>query len=139
MMTLAIGTIILSTEPEGNLQIAYGFISSIILSCLTIIICLKIYPHQYIRVWNRALANFINYLENDIENALRQDKVSMAGIIHFEMVRNYQRLVGQKNFLTCYRIAVYIRNIQLSLDNLYYEKKNEVFWRSIKKTFINFK
>ena len=134
MMTMSIGTIILSTQPEGNLQMAYGFISSIILSCATIIFCLRIYPHQYLRVWKRALENFIKYFENDIENALRENKskIIMEEIVHFEMVKNYQRLVGKKYFLTCYRIAVHIRNIQLSLDNLYYEKKNEVFWLSIK-------
>ncbi len=135
MMTMSIGTIILSTEPMGSLQIAYGFISSIALSSITIILCLRIFPHQYLRVWKRALENFIKYFEQDIENALLEDKykIIMEEIIHFEMVRNYQRLVGKKYLLTSYRMAVYIRNIQLSLDNLYYEKKNEVFWRSIKK------
>lgn len=134
MMTMSIGTIILSTQPEGNLQIAYGFISSITISCLTVMICLRIYPHQYLRVWKRALEQFIKYFEQDIENALRENKykIIMEEIVHFEMVRNYQRLVGKKYFLTCFRIAVYIRNIQLSLDNLYYEKKNELFWSSVK-------
>ncbi|RUR09719.1 hypothetical protein [Legionella sp. km772] len=134
MMTLSIGTIILSTTPLGNLQMAYGFISSIALSSFTIMMCLRFFPHQYLRVWNRALAHFIQYFETDIENALVEDKYKtiMEEIIHFEMVRNYQRLVGKKYLLTSYRVAVYIRNIQLSLDNLYYEKKNEIFWRSIK-------
>ncbi len=135
LMSMAIGTIILSTEPEANLQIAYGFISSILLSCIIVIVCLRIYPHQYLRIWKRALEHFIQYFEQDIENALREDryKIIMEEIVHFEMVRNYQRLVDKKYFLTCFRIAVYIRNIQLSLDNLYYEKKNDLFWSSVKE------
>jgi hypothetical protein len=139
MMTMSIGTIILSTQPMGSLQIAYGFISSIALSSITIILCLRIFPHQYLRVWKRALENFIKYFEQDIENALLEDKykIIMEEIIHFEMVRNYQRLVGKKYILSSYRMAVYIRNIQLSLDNLYYEKKNEIFWRSIKKNLYH--
>lgn len=134
MLTLSTGTIILSMEPQGSLQVAYSFIFSILLSSITIIACLKIFPHQYLRVWNRALASFIRYFETDIDNALVDDKskVIIEEIIHFQMVRDYQRLVGKKYFLTCYRMVVYIRNIQLSLDNLFYEKKNEAFWRSIK-------
>ncbi|MFC3908958.1 hypothetical protein ACFORL_07715 [Legionella dresdenensis] len=134
MFTLSIGTIVLATEPEGNLQIAYGFVSSIAISTMAAMICLRIFPNQYLRVWNRALQGFIKYFEQDIENALLENhkKTTKEAIVHFEMLRNYQRLVGKKYLLPSYKMAVYIRNIQLSLDNLYYENKNEVFWRSIK-------
>ncbi|CDZ77145.1 hypothetical protein BN59_01427 [Legionella massiliensis] len=134
MLVLSTGTIVLGTEPEANLQIAYGIISSVALSSITVMICLKVFPNQYLRVWNKALQGFIKYFEEDIENALLENnrRFIKEPIIHFEMVRNYQRLVGKKYLLSSYRVAVYIRNIQISLDNLYYEQKTEIFWRSVK-------
>lgn len=133
MLTMSTGTIVLSTQPLGNLQIAYGFISSIALSMGAIFLSLKLLPNQYLAIWNKALQNFIKYFEEDIDNTLHHNyKLIKEEIIHFEMVRNYQRLVGKKYLLTTYRVAVYIRNIQLSLDNLYYEKKSEAFWEEIK-------
>jgi hypothetical protein len=135
MLSLSTGTIVLSTEPQGSLQIAYGFISSIALSAFTLFICLKIAPNHYLKIWNKALQHFIEYFEKDIENALKENNLKLIkeSITHFEMVRNYQQLVGKKYLLTSYRVAVYIRNIQLSLDNLYYEKKNDLFWLEVKR------
>ncbi|CEG55532.1 hypothetical protein [Legionella fallonii] len=134
MLVIATGAIVLSTEPPANLQVAYGFISSIALSVITALICLRIFPNQYLTIWNRALQKFILYFEEDIENSIKHDhnKPIREEIIHFEMVRHYQRLVGRKYILPTYRIAVYIRSIQLSLDNLYYEEKNEIFWLGVK-------
>lgn len=95
---------------------------------------MRVFPNQYLTVWNRSLQKFILYFEEDIENSLKQDpnKPIKEGIIHFEMVQNYQRLVDKKYMLTTFRIAVHIRAIQLSLDNLYYEEKSEMFWLGVK-------
>lgn len=138
MMILSTGTIILATEPEGVLQIAYGFISSMLITSITLILCLRIIPNQYLRVWNRALQHFIQCLEQSIGNALLRmnDRFTKEEVLHFEMVRNYQRLVGQKYMLMTFRMAVYLRNIQLSLDNIYYEPKNEFFWLTIQKNLL---
>ncbi len=134
MLTISTGAIVLTTDPPANLQVAYGLISSIALSITTALICLRIFPNHYLTIWNRALQKFIQYFEEDIENSIKHDrnKPIKEEIIHFEMVRHYQRLVGKKYILPTYRIAVYIRSIQLSLDNLYYEEKNEIFWFGIK-------
>lgn len=135
MLTMATGTVVLGTQPLGNLHVAYGFASSTALSVITVLICLRIVPNHYLNIWNKALQKFIEYFEEDIENTLRQDKHPLIKeeIIHFEMVRNYQQLVGKKYMLPTYRVAVSIRNIQISLDNLYYEKKNEIFWHGVKQ------
>lgn len=134
MLTIATGAIVLSTDPPANLQVAYGFISSIAITIITALICLRVFPNQYLTIWNRALQKFILYFEEDIENSMRHEhnKPIKEEIVHFEMVRHYQRLVGKKYIFPTYRIAVYIRAIQLALDNLYYEEKNEFFWLGIK-------
>jgi hypothetical protein len=134
MTLLAIGTIVLDTEPFANLEIVYGLVSSTALSSVTVFVCLRIFPNQYLKIWNIALQKFIKYFEEDIAHAVLHDSYTLIKeeIIHFEMVRNYQRLVGKKYMLPSYRVAVYIRNIQLTLDNLYYEEKNEVFWFGVK-------
>ena len=52
----------------------------------------------FIKSRSKALQNFIKYFEEDIEHVLRQDNYGLIKeeIIHFEMVRNYQRLVGKQ-------------------------------------------
>lgn len=134
MLLIATGAVVLSTEPPANLEVAYGFISSTALSITTTLICLRFFPNMYLIIWNKALQKFILYLEEDIDSALNQDRKSPIGeeIQHLGMVRNYRRLLPKKYIMQTYRVSVYIRNIQHSLDNLYYETKNELFWHGVK-------
>lgn len=136
MLIIATGAIVLSTVPPANLQVAYGIASSIALSMIGIFICLKFFPNQYLIVWNRALQKVIQCLENDIEGALTHQYFQspiQEEVVHFSIVRAYRSMVPLKFMMHTYRMSVNIRNIQFSLDNLYYEEKNEVFWHDIKK------
>ena len=134
MLLLATGALILETQPPANLQIAYSFVSSIFLSMTTALICLRIVPNMYLIVWNRALQHFIQCLEIDISRAITQsgNQPTAEQILHLGMIRNFRRLIPPKYLMQAYRISVNIRNIQLALDNLYYESKNELFWYGIK-------
>ncbi|CAM2926373.1 Uncharacterised protein [Legionella steigerwaltii] len=134
MLLIATGAVVLGTDPPANLEVAYGFISSTALSITFAIICLRFFPNMYLIVWNRALQKFIECLEQDIDSSINQDqKRPIEGeILHFGMVRNYRRLIPKKYIMQTYRVSVNIRNILHALDNLYYEKKNEVFWYGVK-------
>lgn len=136
LLVISMATIILDVQPPANLQVAYGFISSMLLSLIVTVVCLKLFFNNYLTIWNKALQQFIKYFEEDIEVALQQGSTQRfikAEIVHFEMVRNFQRLVGKQYILPTYRIASYIRNIQLSFDNIYFEEKNELFWQEIRQ------
>ena len=142
MPILCIATIVLSSHPPpANFQVVYGHTSAIILSMFTLFVCLSIFPNQYLKIWSNALQKYIAHLECNIDDALQKNegKPTREEIIHFEMVRNYQCLVGKRNLLPAFRIATYIRNIHLSLDSLYYEEKNEQFWLQIKQQLIAFR
>jgi len=134
MLLIATGAVVLSTEPPANLEVAYGFISSTALSITTVLICLRFLPNMYLIIWNRALQKYIECLEKDIDSSMSQDHKSPIGeeILHFGMVRNYRRMIPKKYVMQTYRVSVNIRNIQHALDNLYYEKKNELFWHDVK-------
>lgn len=134
MMLIATGAVVLSTEPPANLEVAYGFISSTTLAVLFVFMSLRCFPNVYLIIWNRALQKFIQYLEEDIDAAINQNHKNPIGeeIRHLGMVRNYRRMLPKKYIMQAYRMSVNIRNIQHALDNLYYEKKNEVFWYGIK-------
>lgn len=134
MLLIVNGAIILSTEPQGNLQVAYSFISAIALAMTTTLICLRVLPNQYLHVWNKAVQKFIHCLEEDIHYAIKEEKnsVTEAEILHLGIARNYRKLLPKKYMMQAYRIATNLRNIQHSLDNLYYETKNELFWHGIK-------
>ncbi len=134
MLLIVNGAIILSTETLANLQVAYNFISAIALAMTTTLISLRLYPNQYLRVWNKAVQKFIYCLEEDINCAINEEKnsVTEAEILHLGIARNYRKLLPRKHMMQAYRIATNLRNIQHSLDNLYYETKNETFWYGIK-------
>ncbi|MGL5742722.1 MAG: hypothetical protein ACRCXC_09355 [Legionella sp.] len=89
---------------------------------------------MYLIVWKRALQKFIQCLEIDIDNALNQNhhtQITGDEILHLGMVRSYRRMIPKKYMMATLRISVNIRNIQHTLDNLYYETKNELFWHGV--------
>ncbi len=141
MLMLSSGAIILSGQPPATLQTAYDLISAVLLSMTTLLICLRVVPNHYLVVWRKALQHYIAHLEEDINASLNEHHYTAIQdeITRFEMVRNYQRLVGKQYILPTFRIATYIRNIQLSLDNLYYEEKNEQFWCTVNHHLQQFK
>ncbi|QMT60889.1 hypothetical protein [Legionella sp. PC997] len=138
MLLIATGAVVLSTEPPANLEVAYGLISSTLLSMTFALISLRCFPNMYLIVWNKGLQKFIQYLEKDIETAFNQDQKSPIGeeILHLGMVRNYRRMLPKKYLMQSYRVSINIRNIQHALDNLYYETKNEVFWNGVKNNLF---
>ncbi|KTD60603.1 hypothetical protein Lsai_0061 [Legionella sainthelensi] len=138
MLLISSGALVLSIDPPANLEVAYGFISSIALSMTFIFICLRIFPNMYLIVWNRALYKFIQYLEKDIDYTINKNdkKPTWEEIMHLGMVRNYTKMLPKKYMMPAYRISVNIRNIQHSLDNLYYETMNESFWYGIKNNLL---
>lgn len=138
MLLISSGALVLSIEPPANLEVAYGFISSIAISMTSVFICLKIFPNMYFIVWNRALQKFIHYLEKDIDLTITKNdkKPTWEEITHLGMARNYTRLLPRKFLMPAYRVSVNIRNIQHSLDNLYYETMNEAFWYGIKNNLF---
>lgn len=133
MLLIATGAVVLSTAPPANLEIAYGLISSTALSMTFALICLRFFPNMYLTVWNKSLEKFIECLELDIDSAINQDHKSPTEeeIVHLGMARNVRRLLPKKYMRQAVRVSVNIRNIQHSLDNLYYETKNELFWHGI--------
>ncbi len=141
MLIIGAGAIILNMSPSSNFQVVYDMVYSMMLSLIALIICLRIAPNRYFEVWKRALQNYIECLEADIEASLKEGRFSAIQdeITRFELVRNYQCLVEKKYILPTFRIANSIRNIQLSLDNLYYEEKNNHFWGEVKMCLNQFK
>lgn len=135
MLIIASGATILSTEPPANWQIVYDIVGSSALSMIAIFICLRFFPNQYLGVWKRALAKFIQSLELDIEGSFshRGPKYMQEEMTHLGMLRQYRRLIPKKYMIYTQRISINIRNIQFSLDNLYYEAKNEAFWHGVKE------
>ncbi len=141
MLLLACGPAILNTEPQGNWLVVYDIVISVGIPMIPIIICLRLFPNQYLMVWKRALERFIQCLEQDIEASLsdHRDSMMQEEIAHLGMLRKYRRLVPKKYMLYTHKIANNVRNIQFSLDNLYYEEKNEAFWREIQKSLYFFR
>lgn len=134
MLLIVNGTIVLATEPQGSLQVAYNFASAILIAMTTLFISLKIYPNHYLVVWNKAMQKFIFCLEGDIDYAIRQERKSSAEeITHLGMARNYRRLIPKKYLNSAYRFAINLRNIEHSLESLYYETKNIEFWQGVQK------
>ena len=138
MLLISSGALVLSTEPPANFEVAYGFISSILLSITSVIICLKIFPNKYFIVWNRALQKFIHYLEKDIDLTIHKNdkRPTWEEIMHLGIARNYIKLLPKKCIMPAYRFSVNLRNIQHSLDNLYYETMNEAFWYGIQNNLL---
>lgn len=54
-------------------------------------------------------------------------------MINLSVIRQYRRLIPKKYMIYTQQISINIRNIQFSLDNLYYEAKNEAFWHEVKE------
>ncbi|WP_058535672.1 hypothetical protein [Legionella saoudiensis] len=136
MLLLVNGTVVLSTQPLGSIQVAYTFVSSTLLAMLTAFICLKIYPTNYLWIWNKAMQKFIHCLQEGMDYAIRKEKKSSAQEVqHLGMARNYRKLIPIKYRRQAYRIAVNLRNIQHCLDSLYYEDKNVAFWHEIQANF----
>ena len=135
MLLLATAALVLSTQEPANLQVAYGMISSILLAMSTVYVALKLFPNHYLIVWNRALQKFIHYLEKDIECIMKQlpHLPIKEAVGHFDMVSSFQKVLPKKYLLQTYRMVINIRNIQLSLDNSYFEEKNEAFWYKVKE------
>ncbi|KTD09126.1 hypothetical protein Lgra_2361 [Legionella gratiana] len=138
MLLISSGALVLSVEPPANLEVAYGFISSIALSMTFVFICLRIFPNMYFIVWNRALQKFIQYLEKDIDLTIHKNdkKPTWEEITHLGIARNYTKMLPKKYMMSAYRLSVNVRNIQHSLDNLYYETMNEAFWYGIKHNLL---
>jgi hypothetical protein len=133
MFLIVTGSLILGTNPPANLQVAYSLISSIALTMITALICLRIFPNRYLLVWNKTMQQFIYSLEEDIEYAIKQiPKSSVEEITQISIVRSYRKLIPFKYLRQAYRISINLRNIQFCLASLYFEKKNEVFWYAVK-------
>ncbi|MFT4059353.1 MAG: hypothetical protein QM652_07375 [Legionella sp.] len=133
MLLIVNGTIILGAQPEGNWQVAYNLASSITLAMMTTFIALKIYPNHYLTIWNKAIQKFILCLEEDIESAINQERKSLAQeITHIGMARNMRKLIAHKYRSQAYRVGINLRQIQQSLDIVYYETKNIPFWYAVK-------
>ncbi|PJD96834.1 MAG: hypothetical protein CK423_00135 [Legionella sp.] len=141
LLIISSGALVLSTSPPANFQVSYDMIYSMSLSLITVMVCLQIVPNRYFQVWNRTLQHYIDYLIADIDASMQDGHYSAIQdeITRFEMVRNYQQLVEKKYLLPTFRVATYIRNIQLSLDNLFYEEKNEAFWSGVRMHLVAFK
>ncbi|HAT8586722.1 TPA: hypothetical protein JA995_10605 [Legionella pneumophila] len=135
MLIVASGATILSTEPPANCQIVYDIIGSSALSMIAIFICLRFFPNQYLRVWKRAMAKFIQSLELDIEKSFshRGLRFMQEEMINLSVIRQYRRLIPKKYMIFTQKISINIRNIQFSLDNLYYEGENQAFWHEVKE------
>lgn len=134
MLLLVNGAVILSTQPQGSLQVAYNFTSAIVLAMATAFISLKIFPNRYLFVWNKAMQKFIFCLEEGIDYAIQQKRASIADeLIHIGMVRNFRRLVPHKYLMSTYRFSINLRRIEHCLDSLYYETMNETFWHFVKE------
>ncbi|HAT8180558.1 TPA: hypothetical protein JA361_14150 [Legionella pneumophila] len=135
MLIIASGATILSTEPPANWQIVYDIVWSSALSMIAIFICLRFFPNQYLSVWKRALAKFIHSLEQDIEKSFshRGLRFMQEEMINLSVIRQYRRLIPKKYMIYTQQISINVRNIQFSLDNLYYEAKNEAFWHEVKE------
>jgi hypothetical protein len=132
MIIVAVATLIFPTDPPANLQVAYDVFSALALATTTLLICFRLLPNHYLSIWTKALQQFIRCLIEEIDNLrLNEQRPVKEATTHFEMVRNYQRLVGQRYRLKTYRISLYLRNIQLSLA---YDEVNEAFWLEVKNT-----
>ena len=137
MIILATLTITIGGSSAANLQVAYDMSTSAMLSMITILICLRIYPNRSLIIWRRAMRKFIACVEQDIEAAIRHQHKHLFGdeVSHLGIVRAFRRLIPKPDLRHAYRVAIYIRNIQFALDNLYFENVNEAFWRAIQHSF----
>ena len=137
MLLLVNGTLILSIQPQANFQVAYEMVFSITLAVLTVFIAVKVYPNRYLTIWNNAMQKFVACLENNIEAAIAQTPTSYADeVMHLGMARNYRRLLPKQCLFSAQHFSVNLRRIEHSLDSIYYDEKNEVFWMEIKAQLI---
>lgn len=137
MIILATVSVALAETPPANLQIVYNMCTSSLLSTFTMFLCLRMYPNHSLIIWRRAMQKFIAGLEHDIESAiLQQDRPFLSDEIkHLGTIRAFRRLIPKHYIKYTFRISIYLRNIQFALDNLYFERKNDVFWRAVQHHF----
>jgi len=133
MLIFAVSTITLTQRPEGVSQIAIDIFSGLLLSYVTMYICLKLFPNYYFKIWKKALQKYITCLEIDIQALLNNEsRLSLVEeVVHIDILIAYQRLVPSHYISPSYRLYVGMRNIHFALNNLSYETSNHLFWQSV--------
>lgn len=137
MLILAYSLFTLSDTPPANFQVVYTLFFSSMLSIITMLICLRIYPNDAFEIWSRALQKYIACIEVDIEKAIcgHQKGLSADEVKHLSTIRAFRTLIPTPVMRNACRISVNIRNIQFALSSLYFEQMNVAFWRTVQDIF----
>ncbi|WED44086.1 hypothetical protein [Legionella cardiaca] len=135
MLIINTGALTLSIKPMASLQTSIGIFSSAALSMLSLFICLNFFPNKTFEIWRRALMNYIQCIEADIEAILAKVPLPSFNeeVSHVDILRSYQTVLPRNYLLLAKRIFSNVRNIQFALNNIYYLELNPVFWASIKE------